>query len=124
MLTIPQIDACIADNNYVGNLISRNDDLHRFPETKEEWFVGLLRKLITDINDGELTPEAHEELVINARKKQTSYGEAVAQKPVVEMLIESWYLHRYFAHTDLYKPLWLRKMIGKSAAVSGIDRYI
>jgi hypothetical protein len=114
------IDKCITNNNRIANIISRNDDLRRLGETKEEWFVGLIRDLVTAIGDGAITEEAHEAFWEAAKKKQTMYGEVVAQRPIVEMLVKSWPLRRYYAETDLYKPVALRKWVGVSGAVSRV----
>jgi hypothetical protein len=117
-LTISIIDICIANNNRIADLISRNDDLRRLGETKEEWFVGLIRDLIKAIGDGEITEAAHEAFWNAAKTKQTMYREVVAQRPLVAMLVKSWPLRRYYAETDLYKPGALRKWLGVSGAVS------
>jgi hypothetical protein len=114
----------VANNDKVGNLISQNDDLHRFGETKEEWFVGVIRDLVLEIGDGSLTPEVHETLWERCKRKQTAYGEVVAQKPIVDMILASWPLKDYYGHTDLYKPSMLRKWLGTSAAVSTIQTVI
>jgi hypothetical protein len=70
------------------------------------------------LNGGALTPAAHDALWKAAKQKQTPYGEAVAQEPVVKMLMASWLFIAYYMHTNLYKPAIIRKWVHTSAAVS------
>jgi hypothetical protein len=111
-------DLCVAQNNFVGNLISKNDERHRFGETKGEFFVNLIRDFIQDIGEGEITEEKFRDLWDRARKKQTDYGELVAQRPILKMLMDSWFLQHYFATTILFKPSFLDDQIGVHGAVS------
>jgi hypothetical protein len=108
---------CVTDNNKIANLISRNNDPHRLGETKEEWFMALIRNLMMKIGNNAITDEAHE--FWNAAKtKQMTYGEVVAQRPLVDTLIASWPFCRYYAETDLYKPRAICKWVNISGAVS------
>jgi hypothetical protein len=111
-------DLCIANNNFVGILISKNDERHRFGETKGEFFVNLIRDFIQDVGGGEITDDQFRELWNRAKKKQTDYGELVAQRPILKMLMDSWFMQHYFATTILFKPSFLYDQIGVHGAVS------
>jgi hypothetical protein len=73
---------------------------------------------VANLNGEPLTHAMQERLWETAKKKQTSYGEIVSQAPIVEMLIDSWFLRKYFATSALFKPKFLHDTISVYGGVS------
>jgi hypothetical protein len=116
---IPIPAVAIQNNSYIGKLLSKNDALHHFGQTSEEWFVGLIRDMHDELQGTALTPQIHEKYWQIAKAKQTLYGEIVATTPVLEMLLKLYPHRAYYARTRIFQPYTLRKtVVGHSGAVS------
>ena len=112
------VDKCVSDNDYVGTLISKNNDLHQFGETKEEFFIGIVRELVVSLQGGPLTSAAHQDLWAKAKVKHTTHGDVVSQKPIVEMVLAAWPMLKYYAKTRIFRLPYLYTWIGVGGSVS------
>jgi hypothetical protein len=80
----------------------------------------MIRDLVDDLDGRELSdaPQVVEEHWGRAKAKHTNYGEIMATRPVVEMLIAIYPLKQYYGGTKLFQPYSLTKqVVGTSGAV-------
>jgi hypothetical protein len=106
----------------LGQLLSRNDQFHRYAETTDEFMTNLIIAHERGITTEKIDPDVMYATTWEAaRKKNTSYGEIIACNKLMDAMVASLVMHEYFTQTKLFQPYWLQKnVIDKAAGVSDL----
>jgi len=106
------------NNNEIGNLLSTNEKLFTFNETPQEFLIAIVRDVRAATNKGPLSEAIHEGFWSTARTKHQTYGDIVANKPFLHMLVDLLPHRYYFVYTQVLKPYFLHQRLGVFGGVS------